>query len=70
MKKRSMENLMSHTASMSNPPKGYGSIKCGLAVARYRNQRLVELDWPRTISYEDAVTRIEAEILEKFGAPK
>lgn len=63
-------DLMSYAASQSNPPKGYGSIENGLAVAKYRSDRLVDLDWPRSISYEDAIVIVEREILEKFGAPK
>ena len=65
-----MKNLMSYAASPSNPPKGYGSIENGLAVIAYRNERFKELDWPRSISYEEAAAIIEKEIIEKFGKPK
>lgn len=64
-----MKNLMDYAASPTNPPKGYG-LEGGIAIARYRNERLNDMDWPRSISYEDAVKIIEKEILEKFGAPK
>lgn len=65
-----MKNLMSYAASMSNPPKGYGTIDKAVAVIQYRSERFKELDWPRSISYEEAAAMIEKEIIEKFGKPK
>ena len=70
MKQRPIEELMGYAASPSNPPKGYGTIDKAVAVIKYRNERFQELDWPRSISYEEAAAMIEKEIIEKFGKPK
>jgi len=38
--KKITNKMLSHCASMKNPPKGYGSIETGMKVAAYRNKRL------------------------------
>jgi hypothetical protein len=66
-----MKDLMRYAASMKNPPKGYGSITAGLAVASYRSERMKY--WKEKVgngSYTDEVFDIvEDEIVAKFGHP-
>lgn len=68
---RTMSNLMSHAASMKNPPKGYGSIETGMKAAAYRNQRLDY--WVKAIGNgiytEQVFINAEADVVAEYGRP-
>ena len=64
-------NLLSHCASMTNPPKGYGSISTGMKVAAFRNQRL---DYHRKELGEkgyspECFERANADVIAEWGNP-
>jgi len=70
-KARTMSSLMSHAASMKNPPKGYGSIEAGMKVAAYRSQRLDY--WAKAVGngrYTNQVfINAEADVVAEWGRP-
>lgn len=63
-----MKNLMSYAASMTNPPKGYGSIETGMKVAKYRGER-VAFYQKSGKDYATAATLAQSDVVKKFGNP-
>ncbi len=65
------KEMMSHCASMKNPPKGYGSIEAGMKVAAYRNKRLDY--WAKQIGNgcytEQVFVNAEADVVAEWGKP-
>lgn len=66
-----MERVMSHCASMKNPPKGYGSIETGMKVAAYRNKRLDH--WRHELKEKgytaECFEKAEADVVAAWGKP-
>lgn len=64
-------NILSHCASMKNPPKGYGSIEAGMRVMAYRSERLKY--WAKEIGnglYTDQVfINTQKDVIAKYGEP-
>lgn len=64
-------NILSHCASMKNPPKGYGSIEAGMRVAAFRSKRLKY--WAKEIGnglYTDQVfINTQKDVIAEFGEP-
>jgi hypothetical protein len=64
-------NLMSHCASQSNPPKGYGSISTGMKVAAFRSKRLDY--WAKQLGGKgftpECFERANADVIAEWGNP-
>jgi hypothetical protein len=67
--KMKTSNLMGYAASMTNPPKGYGSIESGLRVAAFRNKRLDH--WAKEVGNgrytEQVLANAQADVVAEFG---
>ena len=63
-----VSKLMSYAASLSNPPKGYGSIDKGLEVSKYRNSKL-DYYTAQGHNYAQAATLAHKDVIAKYGEP-
>lgn len=65
------KDIMNYAASNRNPPKGYGSIRAGMEVAKFRSERMKY--WKEQIgngSYTDEVfERADDDVISEFGQP-
>ena len=61
--------LMSHCASMTNPPKGYGSIETGMKVAAFRSKRMDY--WAKELGGKgytsEVFERVQADVVAEWG---
>ena len=63
-----VSNLLSYAASLSNPPKGYGSIDKGLEVSEYRCTRL-DYYMAQGHNYAQAATLAHRDVIARYGEP-
>lgn len=65
------EKMLSHCASMKNPPKGYGSIEAGMKVAAYRSERLAH--WAKQLGNKgytpEVFEKAQADVIAEWGNP-
>lgn len=63
--------LMSHAASMKNPPKGYGSLETAFKITKYKSQRMSY--WAKKIGgglyTEEVIASAEADVVAEWGKP-
>lgn len=66
-----MKDIMKFAASQKNPPKGYGSIKTGLEVAKYRSERMKY--WKQTLNVNEYTEQVfinaDNDVIKKYGHP-